>query len=89
MVEDLPTDHLSSGSSDTGLAKNFHAKLGSVAPLERISALGKISSILKSYEDDELNSLDKKLIEGFYNRNLNDYMYLTRSKAKLLGIKPD
>ena len=85
VVEDLSTDHLSSSGSDEDMAKKFHTKLGSAAPLERISALGKISSILKSYEEDELNALDKKLIEGFYNRELNDFSYLARSKSKLLG----
>lgn len=65
------------------MAKKFHESLASKLPLERISALGKVASILKSYEDEDLNALDKKLIEGFYHRDLHDYTYLARSKNQL------
>lgn len=85
MVEDVPTDHYSSDNSNDDLAKRFHEKLASKAPLERISAVGKVASILKSYEDEELNTLDRKLVEGFYNRELKDFKYLARSKSRLLG----
>ena len=50
-------------------------------PFDRIFALGKISSILKSYEENNLNNMDKKLVKGFFSRNLNDYKYLRRQKA--------
>lgn len=52
-------------------------------PCNRIFALGKISSILKSYEENNLNNMDKKLVKGFFSRNLNDYKYLRRQKTPL------
>ena len=38
---------------------------------------------MKSYEDNRLDNLDKKLIEGFYHRDLHDNTYLARSKNQL------
>ena len=55
------------------MAKRFHQKLASKAPLERISALGKVASILKNYEYEDLNALDRKLVEGFYHREFQDF----------------
>jgi len=85
VVENVPTDEFNSEEegSNEDMAKKFHEKLSSKAPLERISALGKVASILKSYEDEDLKALDKKLVEGFYHRNFNDFQYLARSKKHL------
>ena len=49
---------------------NFNDMLNSEKPFDRIFALGKITSVLKAYEDNELNQMDKKLVKGFYSRNL-------------------
>lgn len=67
------------------MAKKFQLQLASQAPLERISALGKVASILKSYEkpEDGLNNIDKKLVEGLYNRDFNDFQYLANIKSNL------
>ncbi len=79
VIEELPTDFIESSEGEVDdLAKSFHAQLSSTKPFDRIFALGKISSILKSYEENNLNNMDKKLVKGFYNRNLNDYKYLRR-----------
>ena len=40
-----------------------------------------MASILKCYEMNELNIMDKKLVKGFYTRNLNEYGYLARQKT--------
>jgi len=60
------------------MSKSFHSQLSSSKPFDRIFALGKVSSILKAYEENNLNNMDKKLVKGFYNRSLNDYKYLKR-----------
>lgn len=53
-------------SSDGDIVKSFHAQLSSKKPFDRIFALGKIASLLKGYEDSNLNNMDKKLVKGFY-----------------------
>ena len=73
VVEDVPTDKYSSDNIEEDMAKRFHQKLASKAPLERISALGKVASILKNYEYEDLNALDRKLVEGFYHREFQDF----------------
>ena len=44
--------------------------------------MGKVSSTLKAYEENELNHMDKKLLKGFYSRSLNEYGYLARKRPE-------
>jgi len=67
------------------MAKSFHGQLTSKKPFDRIFALGKIASILKTYEGMELNQMDKQLIKGFYSNNLNINGFLERSKSSKTG----
>ena len=80
VIEDQPTDFIQSSETDDqdDMSKSFHSALSSSKPFDRIFALGKVSSILKTYEQNNLNNMDKKLVKGFYNRSLNDYKYLKR-----------
>ena len=64
------------------MANKFQAQLNSKKPFDKIFALGKIASILRSYEKNEMNIMDKKLVTGFYSKNLNDYGYLARGRHK-------
>ena len=89
VVEDKPTDHSSTDLSSDDMAKKFQMQLSSTEPFERISALGKVASILKTYEnpDGGLVNIDKKLVEGFYNRNFNDFQYLANMQKNLNEMK--
>ena len=64
-------------------------QLASTEPFERISALGKVASILKTYEnpDGGLTNIDKKLVEGFYYRYFNDFQYLANLKSNVNEMK--
>ena len=73
VVEDLSG---SDDNSEQDMAKEFHGQITSKKPFDRIFALGKIAQVLKSYEDVELNQMDKKLIKGFYSNKLNVHGYL-------------
>ena len=64
------------------MANKFQQQLNSKKPFDKIFALGKIASILRSYEKHEMNNMDKKLVTGFYRKNLNDFGYLARDKFK-------
>ena len=82
MVEDRATDNLSSdNASNEDFAETSQEQINSKKPFDRIFALGKMASILKNYEMNELNIMDKKLVKGFYTRNLNEYGYLARQKS--------
>lgn len=82
-MEDCSTANLSSDqASQEDMANKFHEQLNSKKPFDKIFALGKIATILRSYEKNEMNIMDKKLVTGFYSKNLNDYGYLARGKFK-------
>ena len=82
-MDDCTTDKLSSDqASQEDMANKFQAQLNSKKPFDKIFALGKIASILRSYEKNEMNIMDKKLVTGFYSKNLNDYGYLARGRSK-------
>ena len=82
IVEEAPSDQLNDeeSSEQEDFATTFQAQLNSKKPFDRIFALGKVTYILKAYEDNDLNQLDKKLIKGFYSNRLESYKYLARSK---------
>ena len=53
VIEDRPTDHASSDDhSNEDIVQTFHGQLTSNKPFDRIFALGKITSILKGYENN-------------------------------------
>lgn len=89
MIEDRESDKISSNNgSDEDIVGSFHKALSSNKPFDRIFALGKVSKILKAYEKNELNHMDKKLLKGFYSRRLNEYSYLARkSKSTKLEVR--
>ena len=88
IVEDRATDDLSSNDdSNEDFAETFQTQINSKKPMDRIFAIGKMTSILRGYETNDLNGMDKKLVKGFYARNLNEYGYLARS-SKSKGASP-
>ena len=82
-MEGDASDMLTSiNGSEEDIVGSFHGQLSSEKPFDRIFALGKVSSTLKAYEDNELNHMDKKLLKGFYSRSLNEYGYLARKRTQ-------
>jgi len=64
LIESDETDFVSEGS-DLGQASKELMHADGVA---RVVALGKANTILRTYEEKELSSLDKRLLKGFYVR---------------------
>ena len=89
IVEDRASDDISSNDdSNEDFAETFQTQINSQKPMDRIFAIGKMTSILREYETNELNSMDKKLVKGFYARNLNEYGYLARSSKSKSSPSP-
>ena len=57
-----PEKDESSSESDISFKENFHAKMSSKNPWDRLFALKKIFDILQAYEEKNLNEWDRQLI---------------------------
>lgn len=71
VVEDLSSVPGDTSSEEEDMTHAFHRNLCSKDPINRVFALGKITQILKHYENIMPNNMDKKLLQGFYTKNLN------------------
>ena len=79
----IEPDEGSSSASDISFKENFHSKMSSKNPWDQIFALNKIFSILKEYQEKDLNDIDKKLIKGLYMRSNANYKHLLHAKERL------
>ena len=71
---------ISSSASDISFKENFHAKMCSKNPWDQIFSLNRIFTILKTYQEKDLNEIDKKLIKGLYLRSNANYKHLLTQK---------
>ena len=53
--------------------------------IARVLSLGKANTILRTYAEKELNSLDKRLLKGFYVRSRAELTDSDQGEAK--GLK--
>jgi len=63
---------VSSCSDDKNTSNDDVKDLGSIDPLSRVWALGKIQRALKGMPQQKLKSFDKRLLKGFYVNNQHE-----------------
>ena len=72
VVDLCSSANLDSESNIEEGANFFHKQLNSKKAFDRIFAVGKVSSVLKTYEQRNLKRIDDMLVKGMYKRSLND-----------------